>query len=251
MRHGFALWMLILPAAAGQAAAQTTPAQEAPAPTVEVVVDVAATRVEVAEQQLKEQTQQRLLGILPNFRVSYRPDAAPMNSRQKFKLAWKSISDPTRFLSVAMTSGIQHARNDFPGFGRGFEGYGKRYAALYGTLLTGSMISTAVLPSLFRQDPRYFYKGTGSRRSRVAYAMSRAVVRKGDNGRWQPDYSRILGSLTAGALSNLYHPAENRRSARLTIQNTALGIAGAAAGNLLQEFLYRRLTTNASKARGR
>lgn len=60
-------------------------------------------------------------------------------------------------------------------------------------------------------------------------------------------YSRILGSLASGALSNLYHPSENRRSARLTLQNTALGIGGAAAGNLLQEFLYKRLTTNAPK----
>ena len=244
---GCTLWLSGLLLMAARAHAQTPPAPEPSAPSIDVVVDVAATRVEIAEQQLKEQTQQRLLGFFPNFRVSYRPDAVPLNSRQKFKLAWKSVSDPTRFAGVAMTAGIQHARNDFPGFGRGLEGYGKRYAALYATLFTGSMISTAVLPSLFRQDPRYFYKGTGTRRSRAAYALSRAVVRKGDSGRWQPDYSRILGSLTSGALSNFYHPSENRRSARLTFQNTALGIGGAMAGNLLQEFLLKRLTTGRAR----
>jgi hypothetical protein len=212
-----------------------------------VDVDVTVTRVEVAELQLKEQTQQRLLGVLPNFRVSYRPDAVPLTGRQKFKLTWKSVTDPTRFVSAAMVAGIQQARNDFSGFGQGADGYGRRYAAFYATSFTATMVSNALLPTLFKQDPRYFYKGMGSTSSRVGYAVSRAVVRKADNGRWQPDYSRILGSLASGALSNLYYPAEDRRSARLTFQNTALGIGGAAAGNLLQEFLFRRLTTHSRR----
>jgi hypothetical protein len=73
-------------------------------------------------------------------------------------------------------------------------------------------------------------------------------VRKADNGRWQPDYSRILGSFAAGALSNLYYPEEDRRSARLTFENAAIGIGGAAVGNLFQEFLFRKLTTHAHKS---
>ena len=218
---------------------------EPPVPSIDVVVDVNATRTQVAEQQIREQERQRLFGIFPNFRVSYRADAQALNSRQKFQLAWKSISDPARFASTAVVAGIQQARGDFSGFGSGFPGYGRRYAALYGTALTATMISNAVLPSVLKQDPRYFYKGSGSRTSRAAYAMSRAVLRKGDNGRWQPDYSRILGSLTSGALSNLYYPAEDRRSARLTLENAAFGIGGAALGNLLQEFLFKRLTTHA------
>jgi hypothetical protein len=214
-----------------------------------VDVDVTVSRVQLAEQQLKEQTRQRLLGVLPNFRVSYRPDAVPMTGRQKFKLTWKSVTDPTRFVSAAVVAGIQHARNDFSGFGTGADGYAKRYAAFYGTAFTATMISTALLPTLFKQDPRYFYHGTGSTSSRVAYAMSRAVVRKADNGRWQPDYSRILGNLASGALSNIYYPAEDRRSSRLTFENAALGIGGAAIGNLFQEFLFRKLTTHSRPPR--
>jgi len=144
-------------------------------------------------------------------------------------------------------AGVQQASNDFSGFGPGAEGYAKRYAASYGTAFTATMISNALLPALFRQDPRYFYNGTGSTTSRVGYALSRAVVRKGDNGRWQPDYSRVLGSLASGALSNLYYPEEDRRTARLTFENTAIGIGGAAIGNLFQEFLFRRLTTHSRK----
>ena len=213
-----------------------------------VDVDVTVTRVELAEQQLKEQTQQRLLGVLPNFRVSYRADAVPLTGRQKFKLSWKSVTDPTRFVGAAVVAGIQQARNDFSGFGPGVDGYARRYAAFYGTAFTATMVSNALLPTLFKQDPRYFYKGTGDTTSRVAYAVSRAVVRKADNGRWQPDYSRILGSFASGALSNLYYPAEDRRSARLTFENAAFGIGGAAVGNLFQEFLFRKLTTHSRRS---
>ena len=211
-------------------------------------VDVTVTRVELAEQQLKEQTQQRLLGVLPNFRVSYRPDAVPLTGRQKFKLTWKSVTDPTRFVSAALVAGIQQARNDFSGFGPGADGYARRYAAFYGTAFTATMVSNAILPTLLKQDPRYFYKGTGGTTSRVAYAVSRAVVRKADNGRWQPDYSRVLGSFASGALSNLYYPAEDRRSLRLTFENAAYGIGGAALGNLFQEFLFKKLTTHSHRS---
>jgi hypothetical protein len=208
-----------------------------------VGVDVTPATVEVAERQIREQERQRVLGILPNFRVSYVPDAAPLNPRQKFHLTWKSIADPTRFASVGIGAGIQYARNDFSEFGTGFEGYAKRYAALYGTIVTGSMISNVVLPTVFKQDPRYFYKGIGSTGSRVGYALSRAVVRRGDNGKPQPDYSRILGSLSAAAISNFYYPPEHRRDAQLMLTNSAIGIGGAAVGNLMQEFVMKRFTT--------
>jgi hypothetical protein len=205
-------------------------------------VDVTPSPVEVAEQQLHEEEQQRLLGIFPNFRVSYLPNAAPLNARQKFHLTWKSVADPTRFAGVAVTAGIQYARNDFSEFGTGVEGYAKRYAAAYATTLTSSMITNVAFPTIFKQDPRYFYKGTGTTSSRVKYAMSRAVIRRGDNGRWQPDYSRTLGSLTGAAIANYYYPPEHRRDATLLFTNTAIGIGGAALGNLMQEFVYVRVT---------
>jgi len=211
-------------------------------------VEVSPTRVEIAEQQLKVQERQRLFGVFPNFTVSYDPDAVPLNTRQKFRLTWKSIADPTRFGTTALAAGIQQARNDFSGFGSGSEGYAKRYAALYATALTDTMISRAVMPAVFRQDPRYFYKGTGSTSSRVGYALSRAVVRRGDNGRAQPDYSRIVGHLTAGAISNLYYPAENRQAIHLTLVNTALAVGGAAIDNVMQEFVLKRLTKNARQS---
>jgi hypothetical protein len=72
------------------------------------------------------------------------------------------------------------------------------------------------------------------------------VICKGDNGHWQANYSGILGSLAAGGISNLYYPAKNRDGAELTFENTLIGIGETAAVNVLQEFLIRRLTPNAS-----
>jgi hypothetical protein len=113
------------------------------------------------------------------------------------------------------------------------------------------MITQVMLPSVFRQDPRYFYKGTGSVGSRLGYALSRSLVRRGDNGRSQPNYSGILGSLAAGGLSNLYYPAEDRKGVTLTLENAAIGIVAGAAGHVAQEFLWGRLTSKRAASAGK
>jgi hypothetical protein len=208
-------------------------------------LDVTPTIEEVAERQIKEEEQQRLLGIMPNYFVVYGHDAAPLTAKQKFELSRKSLLDPVDFAFTGVVAAVQQARNDYPGFGRGVSGYAKRYGAFYATIFTTSALHQVVLPSLLKQDPRYFYKGTGSTASRVEYAMATAVVRKGDNGHWQPNYSSILGSLAAGGLTNFYYPAEDRRGVRSIVQNSAVGIALLATAHLAQEFLYQHLTTKA------
>jgi hypothetical protein len=247
--HGFAEQSLSGRVAAGEVA--TLPEIRLRLAVNAVSIDVTPSTVEIAEQQIKEQEQQRVFGVVPNFYVSFTPDAAPLNVRQKFQLSWKTHTDPVQFAFVAVVAAIQQSRNDYSGFGDGVSGYAKRYAAAYATGWTSGIMTRVLLPSVFRQDPRYFYKGTGSTRSRLGYALSRSVVRKGDNGRWQPNYSGILGSLASGAISNLYYPEEDRRGARLTLQNTAIGIAGGAIGNVAQEFLYSRFTTNRHRKPGR
>ncbi len=220
-------------------------------PHIDIAVDVKPTTTEIADRQIHQQEQQRVLGVIPNFHVSYDPHAVPLDARQKFQLSWASVADPVSFLGTGIVAGVQYARDDFSGFGRGADGYARRYAALYATRVTSTMIGGVLLPAVFRQDPRYFYNGTGSTRSRVGYAISRAVVRKGDNGRWQPDYSRILGHFAAGGISNLYYSPDDRRGVGLTLTNTAIGLGGAALGNLMQEFVLPRLTTHARRARKR
>jgi len=209
-------------------------------------VHVAAPTAEVAEAQIQEQEKQRVLGVFPNFYVSYDPSAVALRPKQKFELAWKTTIDPVTFVLIGAVAGIQQSQNTFGGYGQGAQGYAKRYGAGYADYVTSTFIGGAILPSLLKQDPRYFYKGTGSKRSRALYAISMAVVCKGDNGRWQPAYSAILGSLIAAGISNAYYPSHDRGAA-LTFENTALGIGTTAAANLFQEFVVKKITPNLSK----
>lgn len=207
-------------------------------------VHVTMTQTQIAEAEIKDEEKQRVLGIVPNFYVTYDPAAAPLSPRQKFELAWKATIDPVNFGLIGATAAIQQATDSFNGYGQGAQGYGKRYGASYADLVTGTFIGGAILPTVLKQDPRYFYKGTGSKKSRLLYAMANAVICKGDNGKWQPNYSGILGGLAAGGISNLYYPATDR-GAELTFENTLIGIGTTAAANILQEFVIRRLTPHA------
>jgi hypothetical protein len=205
-------------------------------------VQVRFSSHDLAEEQMKVEEKQRVLGVLPNFYTSYVWDAEPLTSGQKFRLALKTSVDPVTFLGSGAIAGIEQWQNDFKGYGQGSEGYAKRYGASYADGFTGLMIGGAILPSVLHQDPRYFYKGTGSIRSRTLYAISTVAICKGDNGRWQPNYSSVLGDLAAAGISNIYYPASNR-GAQLTIDNALLGIASGAVSALLQEFLLKKISS--------
>jgi len=207
-------------------------------------VEVVGSPKELAEEQVKVEEKQRVLGFVPNFNVSYVPDAVPLRPKQKFELAWKTMIDPVTFVLTGAVAGVQQAQNEFSGYGQGARGYAKRFGAAYGDSVTDTFIGSAILPSLLKQDPRYFYKGSGSTRSRSLYAIENVFICKGDNRRWQPNYSGILGSFAAGGISNLYYPAKDR-GAEATVDNALIGIGTGAAVNLLQEFLIRKLTPKA------
>lgn len=207
----------------------------------------AESHVEIAQEQLNLEEKQRVLGVFPNFYVSYDQHAEPLTTRQKYQLAWKTSIDPVTWLMTAAIAGGEQASNTFAGYGQGAQGYGKRFGANYADAFSDTMIGGAILPSLFKQDPRYFYKGTGSIPSRAMYAIANSVICKGDNGRWQPNYSAILGGIAAGGISNLYYPASNRSGVELTFTNALIGTAEGAVQSLFQEFLVRRLTPRLPK----
>ena len=231
----------------------TTEGYLAPAITLDlapVVTDVSVrlTTAEIAEEQIKVQEQQKLLAVIPNYYASYVADAAPMNPKQKFELAWKLAIDPSSFVIAGIIAGGEQANNSFPGYGQGAAGYARRFGAAYGDFFIGTYISNAILPSILKQDPRYFYKGTGTVKSRILYALARSVVTRGDNGRWQPDYSGILGSLAVGGISNLYCPEDSRHGFETTLNNTLIGIGTSTGVNILQEFVFRKVTPKAPKS---
>ena len=208
-------------------------------------ITVSGNKEELAEQQVRIAERQRIGGVIPNFYSAYDWNAPPMMAKQKFKLSFRALIDPVSFLTVAGIAGAEQYQGMFPGYGSGFEGYAKRYGAAYTNRFVGDMMARAVYPSIFHQDPRYFYKGKGSTSSRALYAISRAVVTRSDDGRLQPNYSEVLGNFTAGAVSNLYYP-EADRGVSLVLLNGLAGTGANAAANLIREFLLKGITTHVS-----
>jgi hypothetical protein len=209
-------------------------------------VTVTGNKEALAEEQVHIAVQQRIGGVIPNFYSSYDWNAPPMQAKQKFKLSLRSIIDPVSFLIVAGIAGAEQYQNVFPEYGGGIEGYGKRYGAALANHVSSNLLGRAVYPSVFRQDPRYFYRGKGSFGSRALYAMSAAVMARNDAGRWVPNYSNVLGNFSAGALSTLYYP-ESDRGASLVLLNGLADTGADAVANLIREFVLKGITANAPK----
>lgn len=211
-------------------------------PTQVTEVHVGLRPEELATAQVKEQEKQRVFGVIPNFYVSYVPNAAPLAPKQKFELAWKSAIDPITIVGVGALAGIDQAADRWGAYGQGAQGYAKRFGATYANVFGATFIGGAIMPSILRQDPRYFYKGTGSKRSRLLYALASSVICKGDNGRWQPNYSNVVGSFAGAGLQTLYLPANDRRAAGFVFSSALIRLGEGSVAGVLQEFILPKFT---------
>lgn len=211
-----------------------------------VVSVTAVTQEQMAAIQVRQEETQRIGGILPNYFVVYDANPQPLTKKLKFELGWKSLADPANVMFVGVLAGAQQAENAFPEYGRGAVGYGRRFGAGMADATVGTLLEGSLLPIVFRQDPRYFYRGSGSRVSRTWYALKTTVVCKGDNGRWQPAYANVLGSFGAGAVSGLYYPG-GERGGMLAVENGLGALAFDGFANVMQEFVLRRMTPSARR----
>ena len=206
----------------------------------QTTVNVNYSPVEAATQQVEVAEKQRVLGIVPNFYVVYDSNPEPLTTKLKFRLAWKVSRDPVTVTGVAFVAALKQA-GDTPNYGQGMGAYGKRFGAIAAEGVTDIMIGGAILPSLLHQDPRYFYQGTGTTKSRLLHAASTPLICRGDNGRLQPNYSSMGGVLASAALTNAYFPSADRGVSK-TFTSFGVGVAERMAAGLAQEFLFRRLT---------
>jgi hypothetical protein len=213
-------------------------------PTQVTEVRVALTKEQVAEAQVKEQEKQRVLGVIPNFYVTYDPHPAPLPAKYKFELAWKSASDPITVAGISVLAGIDQVADRWGAYGQGAQGYAKRFGATYANVFASTFIGGAVMPTVLKQDPRYFYKGTGTKRSRILRALSNSVMCKGDNGHWQPNYSNMIGSFAGAGLQAAYLPANDRQGAGFVVSSALIRLGETSIAGILQEFVLPKLTPN-------
>lgn len=224
-----------------------TPGQTLDLPPIQLSVAAVATSVaaesieQIATKQVNAEEHQRVLGLVPNFYVVYDRQFAPMTTPMKYRLALRTATDPAAFGANAFLAGLDQADGASPHYRQGMAGFGQRYGASYTGTFTDVMVGAAILPSLLHQDPRYFYQGTGTKKSRFFHAVEAPFVAKGDNGRWQPNYSSIGGDLVSSSLTNFYYPRQDRGPG--LVFRGGLEITGTRIVNTLaQEFLLSHFT---------
>jgi hypothetical protein len=154
----------------------------------------------------------RLFYTLPNFlTLENTGQVPPLTTREKFKVITKGSFDYVLIPWYGFLAGLSQAEDSEAGYGQGAAGYGKRFGAYFADGTIENYITGAILPTVLRQDPRYFQSGKGSFMHRTGYSVSRIVLTRGDNGRQQFNYSEILGSaLAAGISTYTYHPHADR-----------------------------------------
>jgi hypothetical protein len=186
-------------------------------------------------QQAKGGDDQRIFGIMPSYSITNSKDAAPLTARGKFKIFVQNTTDPLMPVGAALVAGIEQATNEFPSFGQGAAGYGKRFGTALADSSIGEFIGTFLFPTIFHEDPRYFREGEGPTGKRLGHALSSAFIRRRDSGRRGFAWSIVLGELAAGAISNAYYPSENR-GVGLTFSRAAIGIGLGTVGTIFNEF---------------
>ena len=206
---------------------------------------VALTTEQLATEQVKVELKQRVLGFVPNFFVVYDKHAVPLTTKLKYELAFRAATDIVSIAGDVFLAGVDQAA-DTPHYQEGAKGFGQRFGAAYADSFSNVILGGAVLPSLLHQDPRYYYQGTGSGKSRALHAISYAILCKGDNGHTQINYSGIGGNLIAGSLTNLYYPSSNRGPG-LVFSTTLINAGGRVTNALVGEFLLHKGATNANR----
>jgi hypothetical protein len=213
---------------------QSTPAQapeqssssQAPAPPAAQE----KTDREKAEEQLKAQEHQRVAGVMAAFNTTRNREALPLSAGQKFRLFFKSSTDPWPFFLNGITAGIGQATNTPKEWGQGAQGYARRFGGNYSDYFIGNFFGNAMLPSLLHEDPRYFQKGTGNPLARMGWAAASSFWCRRDNGKWGPNYANVGGNLIGAAIARAYYP-DSERDVADTISDgltvTVEGIAGA------------------------
>jgi hypothetical protein len=209
------------------------------------------TKQQKAEEQLKAEEHQRVFGVMATFNTTRNKDALPLTTKEKFQLFFKSETDPWPFGLAAFVAGLGMAEDSYPEWGQGVQGYAKRFGAGYSDAFIGNFFGNAVLTSLFREDPRYYQKGSGRFINRALWAAGSTGWCRRDNGTWGPNYANLLGNFIGAAISDTYYPP-SQRTVGETLENgltvSAQGIIGAEVIEFWPDIVRHHKRKKAEKA---
>jgi hypothetical protein len=188
-----------------------------------------------ADKKQTDEMDKRAFGVLPNYRTADGSlPFSPITAKYKMTIAVKDSFDGPLYITGAVFAGIYQLENQNPSFGQGLKGFAHRYITSFGDQAIGNMLTEGVMPSLLRQDPRYFRRGSGSTRSRLVFALTRIFVCKNDKGNWTFNFSEVLGNAAGAAISNAYYP--DTRTVHDNAQKFGIQLGTDALSQVLKEF---------------
>ena len=187
--------------------------------------------------QEPEKQDKRVFGVFPNYRTTDgNVPFQPITSGQKLAIGLKDSFDWPVYPVAAAFAALYQLEDQNPSFRQGMKGYARRYGTALGDQVIGNMMTESIMPSLLRQDPRYFR--IGSRRGgvlyRAGYAASRIFISRTDGGGRQFNASEWLGNGVAVAISNAYYP--DTRTLSDNIQRLGIACATDAFSQVMKEF---------------
>jgi hypothetical protein len=224
--------------------------EQIPQPKPEAPASESRDKTEQEKEIERKEQSHRLLGVVPRFGVTERQDAPPLTPGDKFHLFAKSAFDPATFAIEGLQAGLSQAENEFPGYGQGAQGYGKRFGASFADEISSGFFSNYFYPTLLKEDPRYFRLGEGSVKHRLGYAIVQEFVCRTDSGGRSFSFENVLGAFSSGGLSNVYYPSSDR-GLSLTMSRSAIALAYGSVGGLVDEFwpdISRKLFKKHNKA---
>jgi hypothetical protein len=178
----------------------------------------------------------RVFGVLPNYlTVEDATRVSAITTKATFRIAALNSFDPYVFPFVGAITAFAQLENQENSLGRGPGAYVERYATSFADGSISSFLTSAIIPTLLKQDPRYFELREGRAWHRALYAATRTVITKSRSGEAQFNLSGIGGNAIAAAVSNLYYPSEGRSAAQ-TLTRWGTQVMWDAVSNELKEF---------------
>jgi hypothetical protein len=167
----------------------------------------------------------------------YKPGAVlcVLSLHDKFLLSVRETFDPVTVLGIAYDAGISQAENNDPSYGQGAKGYARRFGAGLAGEASSQFFKDVLYPTIFSQDPRYYRLAHGSTRKRFLHALEHSVVAHREDGTQMFNFTEWLGTTSAVALNNTYHP-DNKRGVGPAATRVAFNVGGDISFNVLREF---------------
>jgi len=134
----------------------------------------------------------------------------PLTRKEKFHSFVVHTYAPQTFISAGLDAIRAKTLSDNAAYERGFTGYGQHFAVELATNETDVFFQRFLLPTVLKQDPRYFRNPDLPFLKRTLYSVSRVVITRSDSGKQTFNASQVLGAAASQAISDIYVPGHQQ-----------------------------------------